>query len=414
VVQAINTFHSHPRKTYIKRAQMHGPSTTGKHFDLTLIGCGGAGMCLLMALMRSGHAKRVSILIIEPQLKDKNDRTWCFWAKEDDHIVRELKSLLSNKWNNAIVNDADKPLRPYAYYHLESHILYAHVRKSIQDYPNITWVRDHVMDVKESNDSPILVSAAHASYTSMYVFDSRVTKNQHEHIKNDNGFLWQSFFGYRIKFKENILNTNAFHLMNFGIAQQGACQFVYILPFSSNEALAELTRFGSEKLTKEANSHLLKIWLNDRFGDYQIIDEEQGLIPMDLLFNPDKKYYPSDKRHILIGTPAGCVKSTTGYAFHAMFKYSNQIAEALANNAHIPTFPRPARHSFYDSLLLHILRERPAMGSRIFIKLFEKVPLKHILTFLDEKTTALAEIPILWALPKRIFLQALLKKIFYK
>jgi lycopene beta-cyclase len=389
---------------------MHLTVPPCEKYDITIIGGGGAGMCLLWALIHSGYVKDTSILVIEPEEKNRNDRTWCFWAREDDLIVRELSALLSNKWDTAVVNGQIKPITPYSYYHLESKSFYDHVRKLVAQNPQIKWVPERVLGVCSAKQPFAAVTTTRATYNTTLVFDSRITNHQLEYIRSSSDFIWQSFFGYRIKLKNKCLDTDAFHFMDFGIEQNGHCQFVYILPFAGDEALVELTRFGCHMLDEPLDGPLLQSYIKNKFGDFEIMDHEQGAIPMDPVFNARSPYYASKDKHILIGTPSGCVKSTTGYAFHTMFNYSYRMVHALEKGRDIPTVFRPSRFRFYDGLLLHLLKKRPQEGAQIFTKLFNATPVLKVLKFLDEQSSFLEEMPLLWSLPKRLFMLALLEK----
>ena len=44
-------------------------------------------------------------------------------------------------------------------------------------------------------------------------------------------------------------------MMDFRVSQSNATQFIYILPYSDNSALVELTRFG-KKLLKEKEAEI--------------------------------------------------------------------------------------------------------------------------------------------------------------
>jgi lycopene beta-cyclase len=55
-------------------------------YDLALVGAGGAGMCLLLALHQQGLLAERRILVLEPEAKTSNDRTWCFWEKGEGYF----------------------------------------------------------------------------------------------------------------------------------------------------------------------------------------------------------------------------------------------------------------------------------------------------------------------------------------
>ena len=64
-----------------------------------------------------------------------------------------------------------------------------------------------------------------------------------------------------MNFNEKDLNPDVYHMMDFRVSQKKATQFVYILPYSTNSALVELTRFGKELLKEdEAKKELDDFW----------------------------------------------------------------------------------------------------------------------------------------------------------
>ena len=67
-----------------------------KSYDIIIVGGGASGLSLASHLARSPLRDR-SILIVEKDAKDKNDRTWCFWANQpsffDDIVYRSWNQL---------------------------------------------------------------------------------------------------------------------------------------------------------------------------------------------------------------------------------------------------------------------------------------------------------------------------------
>ena len=78
------------------------------------------------------------------------------------------------------------------------------------------------------------------------VFDSRPPQFTTE--ANNKSYLLQSFFGYHIRLKDAVLNTDTFQMMNFDVDQSNYTKFVYNLPYAPNECLVELTRFGVDTI----------------------------------------------------------------------------------------------------------------------------------------------------------------------
>jgi lycopene beta-cyclase len=51
-------------------------------YDYIIAGAGAAGLSLLTRMIACGKFSDKKILIIDKAAKTVNDRTWCFWEKE--------------------------------------------------------------------------------------------------------------------------------------------------------------------------------------------------------------------------------------------------------------------------------------------------------------------------------------------
>lgn len=376
-------------------------------YDAVVIGAGGGGMSLLFALHHSGYLIDHKVLVIEPETKIQNDRTWCFWAKETDPIVRQWQPIISEKWDYVIVQGRKQPIAPYQYYHIRSADLYAYVTDALAVYDDLHWIRSKANQVNLSEDNNCEVILEDGAISAKYVFDSRLNSDQLQMLQEKHT-VWQSFAGWRVKLSAPIDDDESIRLMDFDIPQDGYTQFIYVLPTDNNEALVEVTRFGTDKIDKLYADNILKSWLQDFDSNYEILEIESGAIPMHMGLNPIAEKHQPGLRHIPIGTSAGAVKATTGYAIHAIFQHSMKLSEALKDStASLPTPFHSGRFNFYDRLLIYILIHFPSWGRPIFEQLFQKVSPVKVLTFLDEKTNLWQEIPLLLSLPFKPFLKAL-------
>ncbi len=218
--------------------------------------------------------------------------------------------------------------------------------------------------------------------------------------------LWQSFLGFRIA-TEKPLDEETCTLMNFNVPQHGATHFMYILPTAEHEALVEFTRFGKDCLDLKKAHYVLDDFIARNMGASEILDTETGRIPMTLGLNAKRRNHESGSTLIPIGTRAGAVKSTTGYAFMNMANHAKAIADSLCSGQQMPTAYHPRRLAFYDKLLLTVLIESPESGKKVFQQLFRKSRTAPVLLFLDERTHLVQELKILSKLPFRPFLKAL-------
>jgi lycopene beta-cyclase len=375
-------------------------------YDFILIGAGGAGMCLLLALHERGGLSGKRVLVLEPERKDANDRTWCFWAKDSDPIAQSLGALASHRWDFAWVGGAQQALSPYRYYHLRSADFYAHVKNAMRQYPLVEWRQAAAEEVIEAEDV-VWVQASGQRFSADRVFDSRLGPQQIQQLQQGDETIWQSFVGWRVHLTAPLSEPQAIRLMDFDIAQDGAAQFVYLLPTASDEALVEVTRFGKAPIAGARAEQLLASWIGEYLGSYEILESEAGCIPMSQCLNPAAPQHPAAARVIPIGTAAGAVKASTGYALERMYRHACGIAAALENQAPLPTPYSKPRFAFYDRLLLWLLAHRPELGKPIFEQLFRRVPLPRVLAFLDEKSSLPQEIPLLLSLPIPPFLLAL-------
>lgn len=378
----------------------------GTSYDTIVIGAGGAGMCLLLAMHEQGYLHDRSVLILEPSQKNTDDRTWCFWAKSDDAIVKSLTGILSNRWSYAWSEGARQALQPYQYFQMRSSDFYAYVKSTLQHYPNVVWRHEPAGATGMSGDAP-WVEAGAKRHAARWVFDSRISLEQKYNLEHEAKTVWQSFVGWRLRFSEPLPDPEAIRLMDFSVEQDESVQFVYVLPTSEYEALVEVTRFGVQHIQRARGEELLEAWIEPRYGSYTLLETETGVIPMSLSLNARAAAHPEHTRIIPIGTAAGAVKGSTGYAMERMYTHAQEIVRAMVQGDPCPTPFKAARFEFYDTLLLHLLAEKPQLGKRIFQQLFSRVRMPSVLAFLDEKTKIQEEIPILLSLPIVPFLKAL-------
>jgi lycopene beta-cyclase len=382
-----------------------GYAADSSTYDLAVIGAGGAGMCLLLQLLTRPYFNDKRILVIEPRRKQSNDRTWCFWTLPEEAVHHALVSLADHHWSSFELANGRLIESGYQYHHLRSSALYKKVHALVKQHTCTDWIQDRVVAVQEHN-SHVAIQTDTRHFTASLVFDSRFQAEQLA-VLNRPDTVWQSFIGWRIQLEVAMEAPNSVRLMNFDVPQNGETQFMYCLPFENQQALVEITRFGKNCITEEEAADLLPEWIHRRLGAFTILEHERGKIPMTQGLNQDT---PSSSRLIPIGTAAGAVKSTTGYAIKTMHDHACRIAESLEQEQTVPAIRRKPRFEFYDSLLLQILKDRPDRGKNIFDQLFHRNALHRIFCFLDEKTTIRQEIPLLFSLPVMDFLQAWYRK----
>jgi lycopene beta-cyclase len=389
-------------------------------FDYTIVGAGASGLWLALSLYQQGLLKTRLLCIVESDSTKQNDRTWCYWATSPLNPDEMVSKSWSSIFNPHDLSQRNK-LSPYSYHHVRSADFYTHIKQQLAGCLNITW---RTMTVVEIDEQPakVMIKTTDDAWWSSRVFMSAMPARRTIKPTSSNvlsGFLgdqernkkalllWQTFVGWRVRTSEPVFDDSCATLMRFDIAQNGSTQFMYELPFSATEALVEITRFGKHPLMRDEADAALNEYMLKKNIPYQILEEEEGAIPMTPQFDMQRKYLDAQTRLIYLGTLGGAIKPTTGYGFRRMQAYGEALASALKENKPLPTMRRSRRFRFYDHLLLQILSRYPNRGKAVFQRLFETQPVPRILRFLDEETSLWEEAMIFIRLPIRLFLRSL-------
>lgn len=386
-----------------------------KHYDYIFTGTGLASLMTIYKMVLSGKLSDKSILLLDQDSKKINDRTWCFWEKENS----VWSSVISKKWDLALfANEGFKRnlmLKPYQYNKIRGIDFYNFVFEEISKHSNITFLNEKITDINEL-ETHVFVGTVENRYTSNYLFNSIYTKAFAEG-QNKYPVLQQHFLGWFIKTENEAFNPDEVVFMDFSVEQKGNTRFMYVLPVSTTEALVEYTLFSEKLLTEEEYENEIQKYLK-KLGirHYEIIEKEQGSIPMTC--------YPfwkkNTKRVLNIGTAGGWTKASTGYTFKNSDKKSSELIKFLCDNTspktsgllNMKSFHKKSRFWFYDLLLLDILYRHNESGSSIFSSLFKKGKPKLIFKFLDEETSLFEDFQVILKCPKRPFIKALFRILF--
>lgn len=372
-------------------------------YDFIIQGAGASGLWLAHALNEIELLKNKRLLIVEGDLNKGDDRTWCFWTQAPDASF----PFVDTRWSNLWVQNEQQSILPYRYHHARSSAFYRWVKEALVKNPNVHWHKGWVTAVVEQ-DCCVRVDLDGETVETEYFFGSGNSLSTR--WKSDISF-WQSFVGWRIRFQsgESGWNPDAATLMDFSIDNGETTRFLYVLPFTENEGLIEVTQFDSDCLTVELGEKLLKEICDLKGWKVDVLEVECDAIPMSSKFSVVDASYSLGSRAIDIGVKAGVLKPTTGYGFLTMRNHAMEIAKAIKFHLPIPKVYRKKRFRFYDALLLQILRNAPHKGKPIFERLFHQQPAQRILKFLDEKTSLWEEVRIFSGLQITWFLKAVLQ-----
>lgn len=375
-----------------------------KHYHYIFTGSGLAALMTVYKMVSSEKFKDKTILLLDENPKKTNDRTWCFWKKEN----AIWDSIVSKKWDSALFANENfnrnLEIQPYQYKMIQGLDFYNFVFELLTKQKNITFLNEKVTDINEL-EKHVYVATENNSFTCNQVFNSVYNKAV---VSNQTKFpvLQQHFIGWKIKSEEAVFNPEQATFMDFSVAQKGNTRFMYVLPTSATEALLEYTLFSHSLLTTAEYEDAIKEYI-EKLGikNYQIIEKEQGSIPMTC--------YPfwkkNTKRVLNIGTAGGWTKASTGYTFKNADKKSSQLVAFLEKETDFKKFHRKTKFWFYDLLLLDILNRKNELGSRIFSSMFKNGNPALIFKFLDEETSVIEDIQVILKCPKLLFIKALLQ-----
>jgi len=371
-------------------------SIATNHYDIIFSGWGASSCILIKELQKKKLLANKRVLVIDPSDKLENDKTFCFWANKNEGIYEDYRSIISNHWSKIQINNfPTESIAPLFYFHINSVDLYNQARAIFEKF-DITHLKANVTKIKDGK--VVHVNTSLGIFSCSLLFDSRSL--DYEKVIKSPHFIYQSFFGLKIKLKAGTFEDAVYKMMDFRVSQNVATQFVYVLPYDSASALVELTRFGKQIIDKTTAKEELEEYIVSNFGAYEVVDQEYGVIPMASI-NMDEQL---SKNIIQIGTRAGNVKPSTGYAFKNMYNHAVDICE---NGIVAKKFKLKKRFQFYDQLLLIILIKWPLLGRPIFERLFATQHPNFILKFLDEKTSVKEDVQLFSKLQIGTFLMAL-------
>lgn len=354
----------------------------------------------------SGKFADKKILLIDSDSKKKNDRTWCFWEKGKGN----WDSILYRNWSTAIFANQhfskELDFGHYQYKMVRGIDFYKHVLGELAGHSNIEIVRQHVVDFVDMSMN-VLVKTDVESYTCNKLFNSiynpALPASQEKHP-----LLQQHFIGWHVKTQQPAFDPGKAVFMDFSVPQRGNTRFMYVLPFSANEAIVEYTLFSKDLLPEQEYEDAIAAYLKGkRITDFEVIDTEKGCIPMTVY-----PFWKQNTKNILnIGSAGGWTKASTGYTFKNTDKATDRLINFVFEEYDMRRFHKNNRFRFYDMLLLDILYRKNNKGSAIFSSMFRDGKAAPVFKFLDEETTFTEDLKVILKCPKGLFLKAFLKKL---
>jgi len=377
-----------------------------KHYDYIIAGAGLAGLSLAYKLKSNPLLRNKTILLVDKDTKQSNDRTWCFWSNEEE----VFEDIVFKKWSNITYASPSIhkkfEIRPYAYKMIRGIDFYNHTISFLKEQKGVDFLFENINSLNSDAKGVTLnthnhtISGGHA-FKSYYEQSLDFSKDI---------FVWQHFKGIIVKTPTDTFDIDNAHFMDFRVPQDDETRFFYVLPTSKREALVEIAIFSSEIPNSEFYDPFIKTYIKEKLGiaEYEILEVELGAIPM-TTHNFQQETVPHITR---IGTNGGSVKASSGYAFKRIQEDTDLIVDLIIQNKLDKYNPRNNRFLFYDKIMLDAILSGSTTGETVFTKLFKNLKPQTIFKFLDEKGSFFNDLKIFTAPPTWPFLKSFFKVVF--
>ena len=377
-------------------------------FDYIIAGAGCAGLTLLYRMLLDPVLNNKKILVVDRIQKTGNDRTWCFWEKEEGLF----ESIVHHQWDEleffSTYYSTTLQIAPYRYKRITGLDFYQHVYALAEKFKNVEFRHEHIIDFNVTERLATL-KTENGTYSASYIFNS--TKLFSPDKKTNRASLLMHFKGWTIKTDQDCFNDSKGTLMDFNVEQHGGTAFIYMLPTRKNEALIEYTLFTPQTLTPGAYVSGLNTYIHNNLGirEFELLREESGVIPL-----MKEKYPVHYKQKIIhIGAASGCVKASSGYAFEFIQIQADKIIRRL-NIGKSPVIRcsfTDNKFRWYDRTFLYVLATGKMKGAQLMSSMIEKIAPEKVLDFLSNKSNFTDDFNIMKSLPARIFLPAALRQL---
>ncbi|MFC8034165.1 lycopene cyclase family protein [Streptomyces griseoincarnatus] len=358
--------------------------------DVAIVGAGAAGLSLAHRLAGPGSGRRApSVVLLDapPGPLRPPRRTWCFWeagpGRFDAAVTASWRSLrVRDRGGRPIDGDIAplryKMIRSDDFEHLVARDLAGHdgVRRvegtvdTVEDVPGGALVR-----LRDRDGDPRVVGAR-------WVFDSRPPGS----LPAARTTLLQHFHGWFVRTARPAFAPGTAELMDFRTPQPAdGLSFGYVLPLGRHDALVEYTEFSPRPLTRDAYEAAVRHYTDDvlRLGDLEVLSTETGVIPMTDAVMPRR----TGQSVFRIGAAGGATRPSTGYTFAGLQRQTRAVAAAIREGRRpVPPPAHSARSRAMDAVLLRALAGGRADGPALFCRLFDRVPMRRLLRFLDGDT----------------------------
>ena len=356
------------------------PNRTGPMYEIIYAGSGLSALLSAYYLIRANKIKG-SLLFLDPLPFPLSNKTYSFWSELDD-LPEEL---IHKSWDKLLVIDTETSvhqLRDHRYRTIKGAVLESWLRNYISTHVEADFREERYCCYQEEK-STVWVKTDKSIYQCSYFLNSTFDYRELISRLQKKGFSYhmQYFLGVEIETELDFFDDSCMTLADFSINTSGRYEFGYTLPYGKRSALIELV---SDRIIEEDQ---LFSYLNKVLGatTYHIRYNEEGGSLLTQLYFPHRV----SKRCINIGTAAGMLKASTGYAFSNVVRDSRLMADKYRPGKGWSSLPRRRLiFRWFDRVFLTVVYHRPLEVKAMFMKLFNNVDIDTVLSFLNEDCRA--------------------------
>ncbi len=371
-----------------------------KQFDIIIVGGGLSGLSLAVELHRQGLLENKKLLILEKRSTYVDDKSWCGW----NVLPHGFSQCVGKTWDEWEVGYKGKHIlrtsKQYQYQYINSKSFYDYCLNYIRQSAQIQLKLNTV--ITQMNDHEVTCDNLH--YKSDLIFDARAAHIDFDILKPKDNYLLQAFYGFKIKTPKPVFKPDTLILMDFCSSQTKGINFIYLLPFTEDEALIEPTYFlhHPDIPNKAHFFQLAKEYLKKRFAcdNFEVLHEEKGILPMQPW---QKNNFQYDKKGI--GSAHGLIRPATGYAFSGIQRNIHAIIASMKAQLPLKVHTYSKMSAWMDSLFLQVCRKNHRDADKLFYGLFEHANSDALVRFMHDNATLQDYLKVMLAMPKARFLK---------
>lgn len=370
-------------------------------YDVVVLGAGASGLSFLCHLGAIGAGRRLRVAVVDDD-RDGADRHWAFWTAQPEIVEPAVVRTYHRICTDTLGRHQRHALEPYRYCVVSRSGLRDLARSSL---PRATWLRGRALAPRPGSPASVRLDDGTVLRAPL-VLDGRGRPETPAHAPATGPLLHLQFSGARVRTTRRTFDPRTATLFDFRTPQCGEARFVYVLPVSPHEAFVELTCFTARRapLTPASATRTLRSYLLETTGHgaHCLHLREHGGYPLG-----GCETASPGPGVVELGTRAGLLKPSTGYAFGRIQRDAARLATSVAHGGPLTHEPHKRRFSWLDTVFLSAVADDPCVLEHAFDALLHgDDAAAGLLRFLDEDSALGQDVRLVSRLPWRPFVAA--------